>query len=299
MCDARRHDDHGRRFFQSMMSRGGLVMTATMIAEFERVSKHYQGAWPGRAGVDALRRVTLSIPSGEVFGLLGPNRAGKSTLVKVLLTICPASSGRITRLGRPCDDRSTLAQVGYVHESQSLPGYLTARGLLRCYGALTGLASVVVRRRSDELLERVGLADRGREPISRYSKGMLQRLALAQALVNEPELLVLDEPTEGMDLFARRLVHETIREQRRRGRSVILVSHAIGDVEQLCDRVAVLREGKLVFDGQIDELTHSAEGAATGPLERALEPLYDDRLLHKMPPACPVEYHAGSYNATT
>jgi ABC-2 type transport system ATP-binding protein len=250
-------------------------MTARLIAEFERVSKHYQGTLPGRVAIDALREVTLSIPAGEVFGLLGPNRAGKSTLVKVLLTICQASSGRVTRLGRPADDRSTLAQVGYVHESQSLPRYLTARGLLRYYGALTGLASGVVHRRCGALLERFGLADRGDEPISRFSKGMLQRLALAQALVNEPELLVLDEPTEGMDLLARRLVHETVREQKKMGQSVILVSHALGDVEQLCDRVAVLREGKLVFNGSIDELTHSDTDATT-PLEQALEPLYND-----------------------
>jgi len=257
-----------------MISRCGPASTATMIAEFDHVSKRYQGALPGRGAVDALHGVTLSIPSGEVFGLLGPNRAGKSTLIKVLLTICPVSSGRITRLGRPCDDRSTLAQIGYVHESQSFPSYLTARGLLRYYGALTGLASKVLRHRCDALLDRFGLADRDREPISRFSKGMRQRLALAQAILNEPELLVLDEPTEGMDLLARRLVHETVREQRRSGRSVILVSHALADVEQLCDRVAVLREGKLVFDGHIDELTQAADAKAT--LEQALERLYDN-----------------------
>jgi ABC-2 type transport system ATP-binding protein len=268
-----------------MMSCRGFVTTATMIAEFEHVSKRYQGTLPGSEGVDALRDLTLSIPAGEVFGLLGPNRAGKSTLVKVLLTICPATSGRVTRLGRPCDDRSTLAQVGYMHESQSFPSYLTARGLLRYYGALTGLTSGVVRRRSDALLERFGLADRSREPISRFSKGMLQRLALAQALVNEPVLLVLDEPTEGMDLLARRLVHETVREQRNRGQSVILVSHALGDVEQLCDRVAVLREGMLVFNGRIDELTHSDADSIT-PLEQALEPLYND---HTGGPCAPYE----------
>jgi ABC-2 type transport system ATP-binding protein len=244
------------------------------IAQFDGVSKRYGEVLPGRTGVVALRDVTLSIPAGEVFGLMGPNRAGKSTLVKVLLTICPASSGHVTRLGRPCDDRSTLARVGYVHESQSLPRYLNARGLLQFYGALSGLASGGIRRRSDELLERVGLADRAREPISRYSKGMSQRLALAQALMNDPELLVLDEPTEGMDLHARRLVYETIDDQRRRGRSVILVSHDLADVERLCDRVAVLREGKLVFDGRVDELTCAA-GPMCRPLEQALEPLYE------------------------
>jgi ABC-2 type transport system ATP-binding protein len=250
-------------------------MNTSQIAEFENVSKLYGGGLPGRPPVRAVEEVSFAIPAGEVFGLLGPNRAGKSTLVKLLLTICQPTSGRITRLGRAWDDRRTLARIGYIHESQSLPRYLTARGLLEYYGALAGVRPLTVRRRSAELLERVGLADRSREAIGRFSKGMLQRLALAQALLNEPDVLVLDEPTEGMDLLARRLVYEAVREQRQRGKSVILVSHALGDVEQLCDRVAVMREGRLAYLGPLAELTWDAAHGAKRPLEQALEPLYE------------------------
>jgi ABC-2 type transport system ATP-binding protein len=250
-------------------------MRATNIAEFNRVTKRYGSSWPGREPVCAVEEASFVIPAGEVFGLLGPNRAGKSTLVKLLLTICRPSSGTIMRLGRPADDRRTLSQFGYIHESQSLPRYLTARGLLEYYGALSGLTARQVHRRRDALLERVGLADRSREPIGRFSKGMLQRLALAQALLNEPDVLVFDEPTEGMDLLARRLVYEAVREQRQRGKSVILISHALGDVEQLCDRAAVMREGRLVFLGRLSELTWDDQQSASRSLEMALEPYYE------------------------
>ncbi|HEV3340609.1 MAG TPA: ABC transporter ATP-binding protein [Pirellulales bacterium] len=241
------------------------------VAEFLNVTKRYAGGlWC--PPVSALDDVSLSVPRGEVLGLVGPNRAGKSTLVKLLLTICHPTSGQITRLGRPWHDRRTLGRIGYIHESQSLPRYLTAPGLLEYYGAISGLSSPTVRRRAGELLVRVGLADRGREPIARYSKGMLQRLALAQALLNQPDLLVFDEPTEGMDLVARQLVYDAIVEQRRLGRSVLLVSHSLADVEKLCDRVAVLREGRLAAFGATSELM-ARPGES---LEDALEPLYHD-----------------------
>lgn len=250
-------------------------MNTDKIAEFEDVSKVYRSGLPGRPPVCAVNAARFAIPAGEVFGLLGPNRAGKSTLVKLLLTICRPTSGRITRLGRAWNDRRTLARFGYIHESQALPRYLSAQALLEYYGALAGATPRTVRRRSGELLERVGLADRSREPIARFSKGMLQRLALAQALINEPDVLVFDEPTEGMDLLARRLVYDAVRQQRQRGKSVILVSHALGDVEQLCDRVAVMREGRLAFLGKLDELTWDAAQRSPRPLEQALEPLYE------------------------
>ncbi|HVX10620.1 MAG TPA: ABC transporter ATP-binding protein [Pirellulales bacterium] len=239
------------------------------VAQFVNVTKRYPGRWWNRS-VTAVDDVTLRIPAGEITGIVGPNRAGKSTLVKLLLTICRPTAGKITRLGSPWHDRRTLARVGYIHESQSLPRYLTARGLLDYYGALSGLRARTVRERGAKLLEQVGLADRDREPIARYSKGMVQRLALAQALLNEPELLVFDEPTEGMDLVARRLVFGALAEQRRRGRSALLVSHALADIENLCDRVAVLREGRVVFFGAPEELT-AGDGRS---FEKAVEPLY-------------------------
>lgn len=229
----------------------------------------------------ALIDMDLTVPAGQIFGLVGPNRAGKSTLVKLLLSLCQPTSGHITRLGRSWHDRGTLARIGYIHESQALPRYLTAQGLLEYYGAISGVPTKTLRLRCGQLLEQVGLADRRREAIARFSKGMLQRLALAQALVNDPDLLVFDEPTEGMDLHAKRLVEHAMLAQRAGGRSVLLVSHCLTDVERLCDQVAVLREGRLVFVGPVSKLKQPVT-TQTGDdlsLEAALEPLYRKELV--------------------
>jgi ABC-2 type transport system ATP-binding protein len=172
-------------------------------------------------------------------------------------------------------DRLTLARVGYVHENQAFPRYLTALQLLEYYGALSLMPQPECQRRARELLERVELGDRAREPIARFSKGMIQRLGLAQALLNEPELLVLDEPSEGLDLDGRRLVRDVVADQRRLGRSAILVSHHIGEIQLLCDRVGVLVAGRLVFVGPISKLTRSAEGSPPQSLEKALEEVYE------------------------
>src|SRR5205809_1414974 len=183
----------------------------SVAAEFRQVWKVYPcGLW-SRRSIQALRGVTLTIPTGSICGLIGPNRAGKTTLVKLLLSIVHPTRGTVKRLGAPVSDRSTLAQVGYVHDSQAFPSYLTARSLLEYYGALSGLSRVALRRGIADRLDEVGLSDRAGEPISAFSKGMLQRLALAQALINDPELLALDEPGEGMDLFARNLLHDLLR----------------------------------------------------------------------------------------
>lgn len=265
-----------------------MIPSASLAARFDEVTKVYS-AGPFRAGVRALDGVSLTIDRGEVFGLVGPNRAGKTTLVKILLSICRPTSGRIMRLGRHWKDRRTLARVGYVHESQAFPRYLSARSLLEFYGALSSQPASEVHRRAGELLERFGLADRCREPIARFSKGMLQRLALCQALINDPELLVLDEPSEGMDLSARRVFDEIISERKKQGHTAILVSHHLNDIQRLCDRVAVIRSGKLAFIGGMAELlgaqSHSGAQNKFGDwpselmssdhsLEEALEPLY-------------------------
>jgi ABC-2 type transport system ATP-binding protein len=248
-----------RRFESSGIEQQPTILRTNMrnniVALFEDVTKVFSAGVFNRRSVRALDQISFSISAGEVFGLIGPNRAGKTTLVKILLTICRPTSGRIWRLGRDGFDRSTLTQVGYVHESQSFPPYLTARSLLNYYGALSRQPSALVRRRGNELLEQFGLADRSREPIGRFSKGMLQRLAMAQALINDPELLVLDEPSEGMDVAARRLLHDVIRQRRLQGHTVILVSHLLSDIERLCDRVAILRGGCLGFLGRVTDLS--------------------------------------------
>src|SRR4051794_27430958 len=160
---------------------------AAAVVELRHVSKVYRQGW--RGALPAVRDVSLRIEPGEVFGLVGPNRAGKTTLVKMLLSLCRTTAGEGVRLGRPASDRRTLAAGGYVHETHAFPRYLGAAELLAYYGALSLVPYEVLKRRVGPLLERLGLADRSREPIARFSKGMVQRLGIAQALINEPRLL--------------------------------------------------------------------------------------------------------------
>jgi ABC-2 type transport system ATP-binding protein len=240
------------------------------VVEFDRVIKDYPAGPLGRGRLRAVDGVSLRVGAGEVVGLLGPNRAGKTTLVKLLLSLCRPTAGTVARFGRPAAERATLARVGYVHEAPAFPRYQTAAALLDYFGALALVPAADRRRRIPELLERVGLADRRREPIARFSKGMVGRLGIAQALLNEPDLLVLDEPTEGLDLLGQSLVAEVIESQRRRGGSTLLVSHDVASSARLCDRLAILLAGRVVHDGPPAALPGSAEH---GP-EEAVRRLY-------------------------
>jgi ABC-2 type transport system ATP-binding protein len=245
------------------------------IAEFQNVSKTYRRGLLRRRAIHALRDVSFTVPEGCVFGLLGPNRAGKTTIVKALLSICRPSAGQILRLGCPVADRGTLARVGYLHENPAFPRYLSARVFLDYYGGLSLMSRRELAARIPRLLDEVGLNDRAGEPISSFSKGMLQRLALAQAILNDPELLVLDEPTEGMDLSARKLLHEIVLRRKEQGKTAILVSHSLSDVQRLCDELAVLRGGQLAFRGTMADLTASQPGDHDpNSLQDALEPIF-------------------------
>ena len=246
----------------------------TPVAEFVDVTKTYRTALRPGQTVEALRGVSFTIEPGQVFALLGPNRAGKTTLLKILLGLCRPGGGRVFRLGQPLSTRGTLGRVGYMHENQAFPGYLTAVGLLEFYGGFSGLSPARLRQRVPALLDRVGLADRGREPIARFSKGMVQRLALAQAVLGEPDLLVLDEPTEGLDLGARLLLDEIVGGQRRAGKAVLVVSHALDRVAQVCDRLAVLVGGRLAFLGALDSLLRDPATGRERSLEEALTRIY-------------------------
>jgi ABC-2 type transport system ATP-binding protein len=247
-------------------------MASDPAVEFDGVRKSYPHGLLGRRRLPAVRDVSFTVARGEVVGLVGPNRSGKTTLAKILLSLCRADAGAARRFGRPVADRATLARVGYVHENQAFPRHLTARETLGYYGALSLLPEPVVARRATALLERVGLADRAREPIARFSKGMAQRLALAQALLNEPDLLVLDEPSEGLDLDGRLAFREALVEHRRNGGAVLLISHLLPEIETLCDRVAVLHAGRVVWCGPTPDLLRDPSGAPR-TLEQALSSL--------------------------
>ena len=245
----------------------------TPLVEFLNVSKTYKDIFFQRRNVQAVRDVSFRIEPGEVFGLLGPNRAGKTTLVKLLLSLCQPTSGSATRFGQPLSVRSTLAQIGYVHENHAFPRYLTAVGLLEYYGALSLVPYETLQTRIPQLLKRVGLEDRSHEAIARFSKGMLQRLGIAQALVNEPLLLVLDEPTEGLDLNGRHLLRDIVDEVRARNGSVLLVSHVLTEVEAVCDRVGVVVNSQLVYTGTMAALLKTSSSTPRS-LEEALNELY-------------------------
>lgn len=231
-----------------------IMTTHHDLARFENVVKDYPRGLLGRSRRRVIDGVTLRVGPGEVVGLLGPNRSGKTTLAKLLMSLSRPTSGRVERLGRPVSDRRTLARVGYVHEGHAFPPHLTARDVLFFYGAASRVSGPLLRQRVPTLLETFGLDQRAAEPIARFSKGMLQRLALAQALVNEPDLLVLDEPSEGLDLGARRQLSDLLRRRRDDGRSALVIMHSVPEIEQLCDRVIVLVAGKITHDGPTDGL---------------------------------------------
>jgi ABC-2 type transport system ATP-binding protein len=202
----------------------------------------------------AVRGLTLEVSRGEVFGFLGPNGAGKSTSVKMLLGLVAPSSGTAAILGRPIGDVKTRAKVGFLPEHFRFYDWLTAAELLKLHGRLYGASHAELRRRIPDLLERVGLTPHRDKRLRDFSKGMLQRIGLAQALLNDPELIFLDEPTSGLDPVGRRLVRDIIKSQRERGATVLLNSHLLSEVEITCDRVAFIKDGEVVESRELNSL---------------------------------------------
>jgi ABC-2 type transport system ATP-binding protein len=210
--------------------------------------------------IHALRGVNIQVGRGEIFGLLGPNGAGKTTLVKIMMTAVRPTKALGTILGRPLGHRGKLAKIGYLPESHRFPGYLTGLELLDYYAALAKVPRNVRRERACKLLDGLGLASAGRMRIDKYSKGMSQRLGIAQALMNDPELIVLDEPTDGLDPVGRRDVRELLTQLRREGKTVFLNSHLLSELEMVCDRVAILVDGLVARQGTLRDLTqHTVE----------------------------------------
>ena len=194
----------------------------------------------------AVKGLTLQVEQGEVFGFLGPNGAGKTTSIKMLLGLVSPTSGKASLLGAPIGDRATLARVGFLPEHFRFQEWLTAGEFLGLHGELLGMEGQALKTRRDELLERVGLAPFRNKQLRTFSKGMLQRIGLAQALLNHPALVFLDEPTSGLDPVGRRLVRDVIHELRNEGTCVFLNSHLLSEIEVTCDRVAFIRHGEVV-----------------------------------------------------
>jgi ABC-2 type transport system ATP-binding protein len=207
-----------------------------------------------RRRVEALRGITLAVERGEIFGFLGPNGAGKTTTIKILMGLIFASGGRAELLGAPAGDRAAKARVGYLPENPYFYDYLTVRELLDMVGRLHGLDRTTRRRRSGVLVERVGLGEAADRPLRSFSKGMLQRAGLAQALMGEPELVVLDEPMSGLDPVGRKEVRDLVVELRERGTTVFFCTHILADASALCDRVGILVRGKLRDVGSLSQL---------------------------------------------
>ena len=223
------------------------------IIETSNLRKVYGGRLT--APVEALRGIDLSVKGGQAFGLLGPNGAGKTTLIKILMGLVNATEGSAILLGKPAGHTVTRLRVGYMPECRAYPDFLTAFQVLDLFGRMLGMPATQRRKRAGQLLEEVGMSKWRNHKVGGYSKGMIQRLALAQALVPNPEVLFLDEPTEGIDPLGRVTIRRVLRRRLEHGSSLFLSSHMLTEVEMICDQVAILAEGKIARSGPLDSLT--------------------------------------------
>jgi ABC-2 type transport system ATP-binding protein len=246
-------------------------MADDAVIRTKQLTKTYTDFW-GRPRVKALAPLDLEVRPGEVFGLLGPNGSGKTTTIKLLLGLIGATSGDAFVFGRDPSDQKVKHRIGYLPEETYLYKFLDAEETLRFFGSLFSIPRDVLHRRIGELIEMVGLAPARRRRLGEYSKGMARRLGLAQCLINDPDLVILDEPTSGLDPIGTAEVKELIVRLRDRGKTVLLCSHLLADVEDVCDRIAILSQGVLRECGRVDELLVESS-RTTVELERPSEEL--------------------------
>jgi ABC-2 type transport system ATP-binding protein len=226
------------------------VITGSPLAiDLHAVTKIYRGR------ITALRDISMQVRRGEVFGLLGPNGAGKSTLVKIMMGIVKPTAAHGTILEHAVGYKPTLRSVGYLPENHRFPRYLTGRQVLEFFAALSKVDRRTRKARSGKLLDRVGMGAWGDRKIGAYSKGMMQRIGIAQAMMNDPDLLVLDEPTDGVDPVGRREIRDVLLELKQQGKTVFINSHLLSELEMVCDRVAILVAGQVAKQGTLDELS--------------------------------------------
>jgi len=253
-----------------------MISTEAAI-ETAHLRKEYGGR--GGSGFVAVQDLSFSVPRGQVFGFLGPNGAGKTTTINMLLGNIKPTSGEASLLGRPVGDRDARAKLGFLPEKFQFHDFLTAEEFLDLHGRLYGMGRAARQARIPEVLEQVGLISRRKDKIGEFSKGMQQRAGLAQAILNDPELVILDEPTSALDPLGRREVREIVAGLKAAGKTVLLNSHLLGEIEMTCDQVAILKNGQVVRLGRIDDLLAAPStvemrvGGQSPALLRALEGL--------------------------
>lgn len=233
-------------------------MASESVIQIRNLTKIYRDFW-GRKKVRALNALSLDVKKGEVFGLLGPNGSGKTTTLKLLLGLLFPTEGEISVLGRSATDVEKNRRIGYLPEESYLYRFLNAEETLDFYGRLFDIPKAARRKRSAELIERVGLEHAKRRQLKEYSKGMTRRIGLAQALINDPDLVMLDEPTSGLDPIGTRQMKDMILELRDQGKTVVMCSHLLADVQDVCDRIAILYGGELKEYGRVSELLKSQD----------------------------------------
>ncbi len=254
----------------SMGTGSGPQSAQEPLIAVQALTKTFKDFWL-RSRAKAVDNVTFEVRPGEIFGLLGPNGSGKSTVIKIMLGLLKQTAGRVAVFGKPPSDVAVKKRIGYLPEESYLYPFLNARETLDYYGKLFKLDRAVRTRRTDELLDMVGLSAVQYRPVREYSKGMQRRIGLAQALINDPELLILDEPTSGLDPIGTRQVKDLLMELGRRGKTIVLSSHLLADVEDCVDRMVILYGGKIQEEGTCDELldAHDRSVIETGMLDDA------------------------------
>ncbi len=241
--------------------------------EIESLHKSFPGHW-GKGGVYAVKGVSLQIPQGTVYGLIGPNGSGKSTIMKALVGLLSPDAGSCRVFGQPATAASNRKEIGFLPENPYFYKFLTGEETVRFYGKLCGLQGKALKERTQEMLELAGLKDAAHRRLGGYSKGMLQRVGLAQALVQRPRLLVLDEPTAGVDPIGSRAIRDIILNLKEQGMTVFLCSHLLEQVQEICDNVGILYQGCMIAAGSMESITRdlsTTEVALRNPSPELLE----------------------------
>ena len=229
------------------------------IITTKNITKEYSAKSFSKEKILALSKFTFNVEKGEIFGLLGPNGAGKTTLIKVLLGITFPKEGEAKIVEKDINDESIKSRIGYLPENHKFPSYLNGEQVLHYFGRLSGMNNNDVEKKTDEYLELVDMTKWKKTKIRKYSKGMMQRLGMAQALINDPDLIFLDEPTDGVDPIGRKEIRDILINLKSLGKTVFLNSHLLSEIELICDRVAILNKGVRIKEGSIEEITTSTD----------------------------------------